>query len=60
MLSLCAENFSVFFMLTENVMNCFAPKPLPSKQHMRFFLEQIELSVARCLIDPWNFHMFFH
>ena len=24
-----------------------------------FFREQIELQVAPCLIDPWNFHMFF-
>ena len=29
MLSLCAEKFFVFFMLRDNVMNCFAPNPLP-------------------------------
>ena len=59
MLSLCAENFFVFFMLRENVMNCFAPNPLPPQQHIKFFCEQIELRVAPCLIDPWNFHMSF-
>ena len=59
MLNLCAENFFVFFMLREIFMNCFAPNPLPPKHHMKFFCEQIKLRVPPCLIDPWNFHMFF-
>ena len=40
-------------------MNCFALNPLPPKYHVKFFREQIELRVAPCLIDPWNFQMFF-
>ena len=47
--------FLVFFMLRENVMNCFAPNPLPLKHHMKFSCEQIELRVVPCLIDSWNF-----
>ena len=59
MLSLSAEFFFVFFMLRENVMNCFAPNLLPPKHHMKFFCRQNEFSMAPCLTDLWNFHMFF-
>ena len=60
MLGLCAVFcLFVFSMLRENVMNCIAPNPLPLKHPMKFFCEQIELRVAPCLIDPWNFHMSF-
>ena len=44
---------------TENVMNCFALNPFLPKYHMKFFREQIELRMAPCLIDTWNFQMFF-
>ena len=50
MLSPCAEKMVVFFMLRENVMDCFAPIPLPPKHHMKFFCEQIESQVAQSLM----------
>ena len=60
MLSLSAEFFFVFFMLRENVMNCFAPNaPPPPKHHMKFFCRQNEFRIAPCLTDLWDFHMFF-
>ena len=59
MWSLSAEKFFVFFMLWENVMNCFASNPLPPKHQMKFFCEQMKLRVAHCLSDPWNFRMVF-
>ena len=40
-------------------MNSFALNLSPPKYHMKFFREQIELRLAPCLIDPYNFHMFF-
>ena len=52
MLSLCAENIFVFFMLRENAMNSLAFNPLPPKHHMKFYCEQIELGVAPCLMTP--------
>ena len=59
MLCLGAEKIVVFFLLRENVMNCFAPNSLPPKYHMEFFCEQIKLQVAPSLLDPWNFPIFF-
>ena len=40
-------------------MNCFALNLFLPKYHMKFFREQIELRMAPCLIDTWNFQMFF-